>query len=178
MADERVVAVKPHIVATTHMDDETYQVMYAESISSPETFWAKQAEKYVTWFKGWERVSHADFGSGDIRWFEGGELNACFNCLDRHIDSGFGVKTALIWEGNDPDETKSFTYNELLSTVSCFANVLKQNGIEKGDRVCIYMQMIPELSIAMLACARIGAIHSIVFGAFSSEALRDRINDS
>ncbi len=177
MADERVVAVKPHIAATTHMDDETYQAMYAESISSPETFWAKQAEKYVTWFKGWERVSHADFGSGDIRWFEGGKLNASYNCLDRHLESK-GDDTAIIWEGDEPGDERLISYRELHSEVSRFGNLLKSRGVNKGDRVAIYMPMIPEAAIAMLGCARIGAIHSVVFGGFSPDSLRDRILDS
>ena len=177
MADERVVAVKPHIAATTHMDDETYQAMYAESISSPETFWAKQAEKYVTWFKGWERVSHADFGSGDIRWFEGGKLNASYNCLDRHLESK-GDDTAIIWEGDEPGDERLISYRELHSQVSRFGNLLKSRGVNKGDRVAIYMPMIPEAAVAMLGCARIGAIHSVVFGGFSPDSLRDRILDS
>ena len=177
MAEERVVAVKPHIAATTHMDDETYQAMYAESISSPETFWAKQAEKYVTWFKGWERVSHVDFGSGDIRWFEGGKLNASYNCLDRHLESK-GDDTAIIWEGDEPGDERLISYRELHSEVSRFGNLLKSRGVNKGDRVAIYMPMIPEAAIAMLGCARIGAIHSVVFGGFSPDSLRDRILDS
>ena len=177
MADERVVAVKPHIAATTHMDDETYRAMYAESISSPETFWAKQAEKYVTWFKGWERVSHVDFGSGDIRWFEGGKLNASYNCLDRHLESK-GDDTAIIWEGDEPGDERLISYRELHSEVSRFGNLLKSRGVNKGDRVAIYMPMIPEAAVAMLGCARIGAIHSVVFGGFSPDSLRDRILDS
>ena len=177
MANERVVAVKPHIAATTHMDDETYQAMYAESISSPETFWTKQAEKYVTWFKGWKRVSYVDFGSGDIRWFEGGKLNASYNCLDRHLESK-GDDTAIIWEGDEPGDERLISYRELHSEVSRFGNLLKSRGVNKGDRVAIYMPMIPEAAIAMLGCARIGAIHSVVFGGFSPDSLRDRILDS
>ena len=177
MADERVVAVKPHIAATTHMDDETYRAMYAESISSPEMFWAKQAEKYVTWFKGWERVSHVDFGSGDIRWFEGGKLNASYNCLDRHLESK-GDDTAIIWEGDEPGDERLISYRELHSEVSRFGTLLKSRGVNKGDRVAIYMPMIPEAAIAMLGCARSGAIHSVVFGGFSPDSLRDRILDS
>lgn len=113
-----------------------------------------------------------------IKWFEGGTLNACYNCLDRHVEAGHGDETAVIWEGNDPSEDKTYSFSELLTEVKKFSNVLKSQGVEKGDRVCIYLQMVPELAIAMLACARIGAIHSIVFGAFSAESLRDRINDS
>ena len=147
---------------------EAYEERYAESIKDPEGFWTKIAER-LTWFEKWE---------AEIKWFEGGTLNACYNCLDRHVESGHGDETAIIWEGNDPSEDKTYSFNELLVEVKKFSNVLKAQGVEKGDRVCIYLQMVPELAIAMLACARIGAVHSIVFGAFSAEALRDRINDS
>ena len=161
-----------------HVDSfEAYQAQYAESIQDPETFWAKVAER-LTWYQKWDTVRNYDFVNADIKWFEGGTLNACYNCLDRHVEAGHGDATAVIWEGNDPSEDKTFSYSELLAEVKKFANVLKSQGIEKGDRVCIYLQMVPELAIAMLACARIGAVHSIVFGAFSAESLRDRINDS
>ncbi len=156
---------------------ETYQAQYAESIQDPEAFWATIAER-LTWYQKWDTVRDYDFVNGEIKWFEGGTLNACYNCLDRHIEAGHGDATAIIWEGNDPSEDKTFSYTALLAEVNKFANVLKAEGIEKGDRVCIYLQMVPELAIAMLACARIGAVHSIVFGAFSAESLRDRINDS
>ena len=156
---------------------ETYQAQYAESIQDPEAFWATIAER-LTWYQKWHTIQNYDFVSAEIKWFEGGTLNACYNCLDRHIEAGHGDATAIIWEGNDPSEDKTFSYSELLAEVKKFANVLKAQGIEKGDRVCIYLQMVPELAIAMLACARIGAVHSIVFGAFSAESLRDRINDS
>ena len=156
---------------------EAYQAQYAESIQDPETFWANIAER-LTWFQKWDTIRDYDFVNGEIKWFEGGTLNACYNCLDRHVEAGHGEATAIIWEGNHPDEDKTFSYRELLTEVKKFANVLKDIGIEKGDRVCIYLQMVPELAIAMLACARIGAVHSIVFGAFSAESLRDRINDS
>ena len=146
-------------------------------MSNPENFWAEVAER-ITWFKKWDHVRKYDFTQADIKWFEGAKLNACYNCLDRHVESGHGQETALIWEGNNPSEDKTFTFNELLQEVKFFSNVLKSQGVEKGDRVCIYLQMVPELAIAMLACARIGAVHSIVFGAFSADALRDRINDS
>ncbi|MBT4294897.1 MAG: acetate--CoA ligase, partial [Candidatus Marinimicrobia bacterium] len=138
---------------------------------------AEQAER-LTWFKKWDTVANYDLATADIKWYEGGKLNVSYNCLDRHVEDGYGDRTAMIWEGNNPTEDKTFTYNELLSDVQKFSNVLKSHGVVKGDRVCIYMQMIPELSVAMLACSRIGAIHSIVFGAFSPESLRDRINDS
>lgn len=156
---------------------EAYQAQYAESVQDPEAFWATVAER-LTWYQKWHTVRDYDFVTGEIKWFEGGTLNACYNCLDRHVEAGHGDATAIIWEGNDPSEDKTFTFDELLTEVKKFANVLKAQGIEKGDRVCIYLQMVPELAIAMLACARIGAVHSIVFGAFSAESLRDRINDS
>ncbi|MDE0465781.1 MAG: acetate--CoA ligase [Candidatus Poribacteria bacterium] len=156
---------------------DTYQTQYAESIQDPEAFWATVAER-LTWYQKWDTVSNYDFVDAEIKWFEGGTLNACYNCLDRHVEAGHGDATAIIWEGNDPSEDKTFSFSELLAEVKKFANVLKAQGIEKGDRVCIYLQMVPELAIAMLACARIGAVHSIVFGAFSAESLRDRINDS
>ena len=165
-------------IDNAHVDSfEAYQTQYAESVQDPEAFWAQIAER-LTWYQKWDTVRNYDFVKGDIKWFEGGTLNACYNCLDRHVEAGHGDATAIIWEGNDPSEDKTFSYSELLAEVKKFANVLKSEGIEKGDRVCIYLQMVPELAIAMLACARIGAIHSIVFGAFSAESLRDRINDS
>lgn len=165
-------------IGDAHVDSfEAYQTQYAESIQDPEAFWATVAER-LTWYQKWDTVRDYDFVNGDIKWFEGGTLNACYNCLDRHVEAGHGDATAIIWEGNDPSEDKTFSYNELLAEVKKFANVLKAEGVEKGDRVCIYLQMVPELAIAMLACARIGAVHSIVFGAFSAESLRDRINDS
>ena len=154
-----------------------YEISYNESIQSPEKFWGKKAER-LNWYKKWNKTSRFDFVKGEIEWFTGGEINASYNCLDRHIEDGFGDDIAIVWEGNDPDHSRSFTYNELLEKVSEFANALKDLNVEKGDRVCLYMQMIPELAIAVLACARIGAVHSVVFGAFSSDSLRDRINDS
>ena len=156
---------------------EQYQHNYSKSINNSNKFW-NDAAKRLHWNKTWNSISDNDFSKAKINWYGGGKLNASYNCLDRHVESGFGNKTAIIWEGNDPDENKSFTYQELLNEVCKFSNVLKLNGINKGDRVCIYMQMIPELAIAMLACARIGAIHSIVFGAFSPDSLKERINDS
>ena len=165
-------------IGDAHVDSlEAYQTQYAESIQDAEAFWATVAER-LTWYQKWDTVRDYDFVNGDIKWFEGGTLNACYNCLDRHVEAGHGDATAIIWEGNDPSEDKTFSFNELLAEVKKFANVLKAQGVEKGDRVCIYLQMVPELAIAMLACARIGAVHSIVFGAFSAESLRDRINDS
>ena len=156
---------------------EDYKRLYEHSINNPEDFWAEQAER-ITWFKKWDNIWEWDFNKADIKWFEGGKLNACYNCVDRHVEQGHGEKTALIWEGNNPDETKNYNYNELLEKVQLTANALKNLGVEKGDRVCIYMQMIPELAISVLACARIGAVHSVVFGAFAPDSLEARINDS
>ena len=154
-----------------------YKEIYNKSIENPDAFWSDIAKR-ITWYKPWEKVRDFNFQNGEIKWFENGKLNVSYNCLDRHVESGNGEKTAIIWEGNDPSEDKHFTYNKLLEKVKKFSNVLKDLGVEKGDRVCIYMQMVPELAIAMLACARIGAVHSVVFGAFSADSLRDRINDS
>ena len=156
---------------------EEYKKMYDYSIEQPEEFWAEQAER-ISWFKKWNNVWDWDFSSANVKWFEGAKLNACYNCVDRHVIDGYGEKTALIWEGNNPDESQTYTYNDLLERVQLAANALKNLGIEKGDRVCIYMQMIPELAIAVLACARVGAIHSVVFGAFAPDSLEARINDS
>ena len=162
----------------SHIPDMTaYKGLYAKSVKDPEGFWAEQAER-LDWYKKWDKVADNDLTKAQIKWFEGGKLNVSYNCLDRHIKAGHGDQTALIWEGNDPNTDTALSYAELLSEVSKFANILKEKGVEKGDRVCIYMQMIPELAIAMLACTRIGAVHSIVFGAFSPDSLRDRINDS
>jgi acetyl-CoA synthetase len=175
-----VKVYKPSVEASKNAwisDLDQYQKLYDESVNNPDEFWAGIAER-ITWTKKWDRVRSFDFVDANIKFFEGGKLNVAYNCLDRHVEAGHGKQTALVWEGNNPEEDKKFTYNELTNEVSKFANVLKSNGVEKGDRVCLYMQMIPELTVAMLACARIGAVHSIVFGAFSSDALRDRINDS
>ena len=156
---------------------EKYNEIYDYSIKDPEGFWAEQAER-ITWFKKWNKVWNWDFNKANISWYEGAELNACYNCVDRHVDNGHGNETALIWEGNDSSESKKLSYNDLLTEVQLAANSLKGLGVEKGNRVCIYMQMIPELTIALLACARIGAVHSVVFGAFSPDSLESRINDS
>ena len=156
---------------------EDYKKMYVHSVNNPEKFWSEQADR-ISWFKKWDKVWEWNFDDADIKWFEGAKLNACYNCIDRHVEEGHGEEIGLIWEGNDPNESKKYTYNELLSQVQLAGNALKSIGVEKGDRVCIYMQMIPELAIAVLACARIGAIHSVVFGAFAPDSLEARINDS
>ena len=169
------VSSKAHIASM-----EQYREMYEHSIHSPDEFWAEQAERFC-WFKRWDQVRsyNYDVTQGDIQieWFKGGQCNITSNCLDRHLETR-GGQTAILWEGNEPGENKSLTYRELHREVCKFANVLKSHGVKKGDRVSIYMPMVIELSIAMLACARIGAIHSIVFGGFSSTALADRIVDS
>jgi len=161
-------------------DMSQYQKLYERSINDPEGFWNDEAEKFI-WFKKWEVVRDYNYNVNDgkvfVEWFKGGKTNMTVNCLDRHIESR-GDQIALLWEGNDPDENKSLTYKELLAEVCKFANVLKKHGVKKGDRVSIYMPMVLELAIAMLACARIGAVHSIVFGGFSPTALADRIVDS
>jgi len=156
---------------------EQYRDLYEKSMSDPDTFWSEVADR-ITWYKKWDTVREFDFVKGNIKWFDGAKLNVSYNCLDRHVEAGHGDQTAIIWEGNNPEEDQAFTYSELLAEVQKFANVLKSLGVDKGDRVCLYMQMIPQLPIAMLACARIGAVHSVVFGAFSPDSLRDRINDS
>ena len=178
MSNIKKFSPNPDFSANAHISSlEKYQELYKESIQNPAGFWGKVAER-LDWSRKWETVVEYDFVKADIKWFEGGKLNVSYNCLDRHVEAGHGNKTALIWEGNDPKESKTFTYSELLTDVQKFANAMKDNGIKKGDRICIYLQMIPELPVAMLACARIGAVHSIVFGAFSSGSLKDRINDS
>jgi len=156
---------------------DQYRDLYEKSMSDPDAFWSAVADR-ITWYKKWDIVREFDFVKGNIKWFDGAKLNVSYNCLDRHVEAGHGDQTAIIWEGNNPEEDQAFTYSELLAEVQKFANVLKSFGVEKGDRVCLYMQMIPQLPIAMLACARIGAVHSVVFGAFSPDSLRDRINDS
>ncbi len=154
-----------------------YKEKYEQSVSDPEGFWAEVAEHFQ-WKQKWDKVLEWDFSKPEIEWFKGAKLNITENCLDRHLET-IGNKTAIIWEPNDPDEESRYiSYRQLYVKVSRFANVLKNNGIKKGDRVCLYMPMIPELAIAMLACARIGAVHSIVFAGFSSSALSSRINDS
>lgn len=153
-----------------------YQALYKRSVDDPEGFWAEMAEKNLTWFKKWDKVLDYDFNKPYIKWFSGGKLNVSYNCLDRHINTVTRNKAAIIWEADD-GSYKTYTYQQLFMEVNRFANVLKKHGIKKGDRVTIYLPMIPELAISMLACSRIGAIHSIVFGGFSATALRDRIQD-
>ncbi|NLI28777.1 MAG: acetate--CoA ligase [Nitrospiraceae bacterium] len=153
-----------------------YEALYQRAAEDTETFWAEMAESQLTWFKKWDRVLEWDFMKPEVKWFIGGKINACYNCLDRFVHTPTQNKAAIIWE-SDSGEYRTYTYQQLYREVNRFANVLKRFNVVKGDRVTIYMPMIPELVIAMLACARIGAIHSIVFGGFSAQALRDRIND-
>ena len=169
--------VKANIAQNAHINNEQYLALYKQSIEKPEIFWAEQAESFLDWHQPWDKVMDYDYLKGDIKWFEGGKLNVSVNCLDRHLAKQ-GDQVALIWEGDDPANDKKMTYRELHSEVCRFANVLKAQGIKKGDRVCIYLPMIIEAAAVILACTRIGAVHSIVFGGFSAEALKDRINDS
>jgi acetyl-CoA synthetase len=171
-----VITVPAAFAAASHCDSAKYQEMYARSVNEPETFWAEQAER-LDWMHFPSKIKDVSF-SGDvhIRWYEDGELNVCYNCVDRHLDAR-GDQTAIIFEGDDPNVSRHITYRELHEQVSKLANVMKQNGVAKGDRVTIYLPMIPEAAYAMLACARIGAIHSVVFGGFSPDSLADRIND-
>ena len=157
--------------------EEYYQV-YRKSVRNPEVFWEEIAEEHFIWRKKWDNVLHWDFTKPEVKWFEGAQLNITENCIDRHLTTRAN-KTAILFEPNNPDEaSEHITYKQLHERVNQFANVLKDQGITKGDRVCIYLPMIPELAISVLACARIGAIHSVVFAGFSATALATRINDS
>ncbi|MDR8014713.1 acetate--CoA ligase [Ectopseudomonas guguanensis] len=160
-----------------HLDNDAYLRLYQQSVEQPETFWAEQAKAFLDWFKPWDQVHSSDLAQGRAEWFKGGQLNVAYNCIDRHLQQR-GEQVAIIWEGDNPAESAHITYNKLHHNVSRLANVLKRRGVKKGDRVCIYMPMIPEAAYAMLACARIGAVHSVVFGGFSPDALRDRILDA
>ncbi len=162
---------------TPHITETEYKILYEESILHPEEFWAKQAKEELSWMKEWHTVTSGSFEEGNVKWFLGGELNVSYNCLDRHVLEGYGEQVAYFWEGN-LGEKRSITYSEMLDHVCRLANVLKKQGVRKGDRVCIYMPMIPEAIYAMLACTRIGAVHTVVFGGFSAEALAHRILDA
>ena len=179
MADEKVYPVPAEFAAQAHINAEQYEAMYRRSMDDPEGFWGEMAEEFVTWSGKWDKVMEYSFDTSDlfIRWFAGGKLNVAYNCLDRHLETR-GDQTAIIWEGDDPSVDSRLTYRELHEQVCRLGNVLKARGVKKGDRVCIYMPMIPEAAVAMLACARIGAVHSVVFGGFSPDSLRDRILDS
>ncbi|MEN8200229.1 MAG: AMP-binding protein, partial [Thermodesulfobacteriota bacterium] len=156
---------------------EAYEAAYKKSMEDPEGFWAERAEELVTWDKKWDKVLDYDFDKPEINWFKGGKLNMSYNCLDRHLENGRRNKAAIIWQGEPEEDVKVYTYQMLHTEVCRFANVLKKKGVKKGDRVSIYLPMVPELAIALLACARIGAMHSVVFAGFSAVALQSRIQD-
>ncbi|WP_027852679.1 acetate--CoA ligase [Marinobacterium litorale] len=175
MSEEKVYPVDPAFAAKAHIDSEKYQAMYEQSVNDPEAFWGEHGKR-LDWFKPYTKVKNTTFDPHNvsIKWFEDGLLNASYNCLDRHLETR-GDQVAIIWEGDDPSEDEKITYRDLHERVCRFANVLKAQGVEKGDVVTLYLPMIPEAAVAMLACARIGAVHSIVFGGFSPEALAARI---
>jgi acetyl-CoA synthetase len=177
MSDSKIYDVPGDFAQNAHLNETQFQELYEQSITDPEGFWSEQAEQFLSWEQPWSKVLDWDYSKGYIRWFEGGKLNACYNCVDRHLERR-GDQTALIWEGDDPADDAHITYQELHENVCRMANVLKSRNVSKGDRVCIYMPMIPEAVYAMLACARIGAVHSVVFGGFSPESIKDRVLDS
>lgn len=177
MTDSTIYPVFDSIKEHTHLDSEGYQEMYARSLAEPDKFWAEQANANIDWYEPFDTVSECDFHEAKIKWFEGGKLNVSYNCIDRHLATKAN-QTAIIWEGDNPDQSQHISYQQLHDEVCRLANAMKQQGIEKGDRVCLYMPMVPQAVYAMLACTRIGAVHSVVFGGFSPEALRGRINDS
>ncbi len=177
MSDTKIYPVFESIKDSTHLTAEQYREMYSRSLNDSDGFWAEQALENLDWFEPFSRVSDFDFNTANIKWFEGGKLNVSYNCIDRHL-ANRADQTAIIWEGDSPDQSEHISYQKLHDEVCKLANAMRAKGVEKGDRVCLYMPMIPEAVYAMLACTRIGAIHSVVFGGFSPEALRGRINDS
>ncbi|MBX2826218.1 MAG: acetate--CoA ligase [Gammaproteobacteria bacterium] len=177
MSDSKLYPVPEATAKSALLTSAEYDTMYQRSIESPDEFWAEQAESFIDWEKKWTQVQDCDYHTADIKWFKDARVNVAHNCLDRHLETR-GDQVAIIWEGDDPGEDRKITYRELHEEVSRFGNALKNLGAKKGDRICIYMPMIPEAAVAMLACARIGAVHSVVFGGFSPDALKDRINDS
>ncbi len=179
MSEQKVYPVKQEFADSAWINNDKYQQMYQQSIINPDGFWREQAEQRIDWMRPFTKVRNVSFDDHnvDIRWFEDGTLNASVNCLDRHLETR-GDQTAIIWEGDEPDQHKHISYRELHEQVSKFANALRGQGVRRGDVVCIYMPMIPEAAVAMLACTRIGAIHSVVFGGFSPDALAGRIEDS
>ena len=177
MSKERIYNPPQSILENSNISDSEFEELYKKSLENPDQFWSEQADIYLDWDQRWSQVQETNIEKGEITWFKGGKLNASVNCIDRHLPDK-SEKIAFIWEGDNPNESKEITYQELHDEVCKFSNVLKLRGVSKGDRVCIYMPMIPEATYAMLACARIGAIHSVVFGGFSPESLKDRILDS
>ena len=177
MSEEKTYPVSEAAASQSHLSVSQYNEMYQKSIDDAETFWTEQASKFLTVFETWDQVSSSDFTTATATWFHGAKLNASYNCIDRHLEKR-GDQTAIIWEGDEPDQDLNISYLDLHEAVCRLSNALKARGVEKGDRVCIYMPMIPEAAYAMLACARIGAVHSVVFGGFSPESIKDRILDS
>lgn len=177
MSADNVYPVPQNVADHALLNRQQYDQMFKQSLADPNAFWAEQADQFLTWFKKWDTVNNSDLAKGHIAWFEGGQLNVSYNCIDRHLEA-HGDRTAIIWEGDTPGDTRHISYKALHAEVCQLANALKARGVKKGDRVAIYMPMIPEAAVAMLACTRIGAVHSIVFGGFSPQALRDRIEAS
>ncbi|MEZ5559659.1 MAG: acetate--CoA ligase [Pseudomonadales bacterium] len=177
MSTTQIYPVPEFMLERCFINDEQYQAMYQRSVDDPDGFWAEQADIFIDWYQKWDTVHRENMRSGEVSWFEGAKLNISYNCIDRHLPARAN-QTAIIWEGDDPADSKHITYQTLHDEVCRLANALKARGVGKGDRVCIYMPMIPEAAYAMLACMRIGAIHSVVFGGFSPQSLKDRILDS
>ena len=177
MNDEKIYPPSDSVKMRAHLDRDQYEALYQESIKAPESFWPKMANDFISWSQPWHTLTESNLNQGEAAWFVGGQLNACYNCVDRHLASR-ADQTAIIWEGDDPTQQDHISFRELHQRICRLANLLIERGVNKGDRVCLYMPMIPEAAYAMLACARIGAIHSVVFGGFSPQALQDRILDS
>ena len=177
MSEDKIYPVSDTDSDNTYLNKDSFQKMYQHSIEAPEDFWAEQAGNLLHWHEPWKKITSGEFSKADSKWFEGAKLNVAYNCIDRHLERR-GEQTAIIWEGDDPEVDKKISYRELHKEVCKLANALKSRGVSKGDRVCIYMPMVPEAAYAMLACARIGAVHSVVFGGFSPESIKDRILDS
>ena len=177
MNDEKIYPPSDSVKMRAHLDRDQYEALYQESIKAPESFWPKMANDFISWSQPWHTLTESNLNQGEAAWFVGGQLNACYNCVDRHLASR-ADQTAIIWEGDDPNQQDHISFRELHQRICRLANLLIERGVKKGDRVCLYMPMIPEAAYAMLACARIGAIHSVVFGGFSPQALQDRILDS
>jgi acetyl-CoA synthetase len=177
MSSAKTYPVLDSALQNTHLTNQQYLALYEESIRNPETFWQQQAKSFLSWSSEWKKVTASDLTKGISRWFIGGKLNVSVNCIDRHLPAHAG-ETAIIFEGDQPGNSLHISYQQLHDNVCRMANALKKLGVTKGDRVCIYMPMIPEAAYAMLACTRIGAVHSVVFGGFSPEALKDRIRDA
>ena len=177
MTNDKQYPVSENAKQRAHLSIDQYQDLYQKSIDAPEAFWPEMANEFLTWSKPWQQLTESNLTEGTAGWFIGGKLNACYNCVDRHLPKR-ARQTAILWEGDDPSQQAHITYEDLHQRVCQLANLLIERGVKKGDRVCLYMPMIPEAAYAMLACARIGAVHSVVFGGFSPQALQDRILDS